>query len=89
MQLPQFNPYARAIKKYLVQVIPHRYTEEVDETAERLVHHLATKQDAERLIRLLGDIYQAGYDRAIESAKEAMKERGMRLKVVPPKKSLG
>ncbi|RKY76260.1 hypothetical protein DRQ00_09070 [candidate division KSB1 bacterium] len=84
--LSQYNPYGIAIKKYLVEIIPGTFTEQTNDLVDRMVHSLVTKKDAERLIRLLGDLYQAGYNKAIEAASAAMEAKGMRLNVNPVKR---
>lgn len=80
------NPYGVAIKKYLIEAIPNRYTESIDDTVDRLVHSLATKKDAENLIKLMGELYQAGFDKAIQGMDKAIQAQGMKLKIVPPKR---
>ena len=83
--LSQYNPYGVAIKKYLVEIVPSTFTEQTSDLVDRMVHSLVTKKDAERLIRLLGDIYQSGYDKALEATTAALEARGMKLKMLPIK----
>jgi hypothetical protein len=85
MQLPHMNPYSRVIKKYLVNIIADKYDPALDDVADRLTVGIVNKRDAENLIRLLGALYEAGYNQAIEAAQAAMAERGLKVKVMPPK----
>jgi len=80
-----FNPYAKAIKKYIYDIIPKQYTVEINDTLDRITHNIATQKDAENLTKILSAFYQAGFDKAIEATKEAVKTHGMNLTVVPPK----
>jgi len=79
MQLPNFNPYNRAIKKYLIQAMPKKYTAQTDEIIDRITNQIVTKQDGEGLIRLLGDLYQAGYETSMESTQKALEKSGIKL----------
>jgi hypothetical protein len=83
--LSQYNPYGIAMKKYLVEIVPGTFTEQTSDLVDRMVHSLVTKNDAERLIRLLGDVYQSGYDKALKAASEAMESKGMSLRIKPIK----
>lgn len=85
MQIPHINPYGRAIKKYLYEMLKDDYTEQLDETADRIAHTLVTKRDAENVIQLLSKLYGAGYKKALDSAKETLEKHGYNLKIVPPK----
>lgn len=78
------NPYSRAIKKYMLEVLQEGYTTKVDETIDRIVHHMVTKQDAENVISFLGNVYQAGYNQAIQAAEAAIESKGFKFKITPP-----
>ena len=85
VSIPQFDPYTKAIKKYMYDIMPDKYTEQTDEIIERVVQSLVTKQDAERYIRFLGDVFQAGYNKAMESVSESIEKHGYKIKITPPK----
>jgi hypothetical protein len=85
VQLPQFDPYTRAIKKYMFDIMPEKYTTLTDEVIDRICHAIVTKQDAEHLIRFLGDIYQAGHAAAIKNATETLEKHNIKLTILPPK----
>jgi len=87
MQLPHLNAYARAIKKYLYEMLQEEYTSELDEIADRIAHSLVTKKDAENVIDLLGKVFGAGYKKAIDSVDEAIAKRGLQLKISRPSMS--
>ena len=86
MQIPHFNPYARMVKKYLVQMLEDRYTEQIDEATDRMVAALVTQKDAENLTKLLYEVYQTGYHKALDSTREAMAKKGMKIKIISPKR---
>ena len=83
--LPQFDPYTKAIKHYMFEIMPEKYTEQTDDIIDRVAHALITKKDTEHFIRFLGDIYQAGYNKAMISVSEVVKQHGFKLNVVQPK----
>ena len=78
------NPYSRAVKKYMLEVLQEGYTNQVDETIERAVSGMITKNDSESFIRFLGSIYEAGFNTAMKSAEDAMLRKGYKIKIVPP-----
>jgi len=85
MQLPHLNPYGRAIKKYLFEMVgAGAYTTDLDEIADRIAHSLVTETDAKNVINLLGKVYGAGYQKAIDGVNEVMHNRGMNVKISPP-----
>ena len=87
VQLPQFDPYTRAIKKYMYDIMPQKYTDLTDEVIDRICHAIVTKQDAENLIRFLGEVYQAGHEAAIKNATETLEKHNIKLKLIPPRSS--
>lgn len=76
------NPFIRAIKKHVSEMLP--YTEALDETLDRLIGNVVNQKDAERLIKLMSEIYSAGYVKAINDTKTKLAAEGIRLKVVKP-----
>ena len=85
VNLTQFDPYSKAIKHYMFDIMPEKYTTQTDDIIDRVVHALVTKRDAECFIRLLGDIYQAGWDKALKNVGETLEQNGLKLKITPPK----
>jgi len=81
MQLPQnFNPHAIAIKKYLVQTLPDKCNNQTMDMIDRIAHILVTKRDMETFIKLIADLYQGGYTKAIEVTSEKLEQQGIKLK---------
>ena len=85
VNLPQFDPYTKAIKHYMFEIMPEKYTTQTDDVIDRVVHSLATKRDAENFIRFLGDVYQAGWNKAMKNVGESLEQNGFKLKITPPK----
>lgn len=78
------NPQSTAIRKYLFEVLKERYGRN-GKYVERLAASALTKEDYEALGRLVADIYEAGFMRAMDQYKEQMSKLGMRVNVVPEK----
>jgi hypothetical protein len=76
-----FNPYSRAIKKYIYDLIPQNYTEEVDEISDRISSVVVNEKDTKRLMTLVGALYNAGYAKAIDDMKGKLEEQGIKLKI--------
>lgn len=79
------NPFEQAVKKYLTQAIPNKYTVEIDDVVHRVVHSLVTKKDAENFLYLMATIHEAGYEMAMNSMKESLAEQGFTVKLSAPK----
>ena len=80
------NPFVRAVKKYIQELIPNAYTETVDETVDRISIQISTQRDTERFMRLIAEVYQAGYLKAMEATQERLAKEGIKLKLVSPVK---
>ncbi len=81
------NPFEIAVKKYLTQTIPTKYTMEIDDVVHRVVHSLVTKKDVESFLRLMASVHEAGYEMAMDSMKESLAKQGFKVKISAPKVS--
>lgn len=84
--LPFFNqnPQAVAIKRYLFDLLKERY-EKNQRYIDRLAVGTLTREDYESLGKLLADVYESGFVRAVEQYKEQMSKLGLRVNIVAEK----
>ena len=85
MQLHQSNIYMAAIKQYVQKVMPSKYTEDIDDSLSRISSSLVTKKDVETFLKLLNEIFNSGYIKAIDATKHSLAEHGMVMELVSPK----
>lgn len=76
-----FNPYSRAIKKFLYDLIPQNYTEDVDEITDRVSASIVSEKDTKRFMTLVQALYNAGYQKASEDIKGKLEEQGIKIKI--------
>jgi len=76
----QYNPYSKAFKDFLADIVPGACTVETGETVDRIMHNL-TKSDSERFFTLVNEVYKAGYVKAAEVAAEVAKTQGINLRL--------
>lgn len=79
-----FNPYSRAIKKFIYEIIPQNYTEDVDEISDRVSASVVNEKDAKRFMTLVQAVYNAGYQKASDDIKQKLEEQGIKLKINKP-----
>lgn len=84
--LPFFNqnPQSVAIKRYLFDLLKDRY-ERNKGYIDRLSASTLTREDYESLGRLIADIYESGFVRAVDQYKEQMSKLGMKVSIVADK----
>jgi hypothetical protein len=84
--LPFFNqnPQAVAIKRYLFELIKERYDRNKG-YIERLSVSTLTREDYDALGRLLADVYESGFVRAVEQYKDQMSKLGLKVNIVAEK----
>lgn len=77
------NPKVPAVKKMMFDFLKDRYPRN-DQIIERLTTALQTENDMQEFVRLMMDVYETGYMRAVEDHREQLKKIGLQVKVVPP-----
>jgi len=78
------NPQTFAIKKYMAEILKDKYpTHEV--IIERIAVILATARDYEAFGKLIGDLYETAYLKAVNDHKDALAKVGLKVSVVPEK----
>lgn len=78
-----FNRYQNATIKYCRQMIGDSRTADNLKIIERLCAYLVTEDDAKQFFRLIADLYESGYLKAVNDYKGKMEEIGIQVKVVP------
>ena len=85
MQVSPTAAYATAIKQYVHKAVVDKYTNDIDDVLSRVATSLVTQKDAENFLRLLNELYNAGYIRAMDAAKASLAEHGMTMELKPSK----
>jgi len=78
------NPQSVAIKRYLFDLLKERY-ERNKGYIERISLATLTSEDYESLGRLMADVYESGFVRAVDQYKEQMSKLGLRVNIVSEK----
>ena len=77
------NPNARLLAKPIFELLGNRYTRN-QKTIERVALSLQTHDDVQAFLKLLVDIYEAGYLRAVEEHREKLEKLGYDVRVTTP-----
>lgn len=82
------NPRGWQLKKTMYEFLKDRYHHNED-TIERIGHHLITDKDSKGFLTLMMDVYEAGFNTAVEQHKEQLAKIGVKVSIVPsePKES--
>ncbi len=77
------NPRSHQIKKFLFGLLQGRYARS-EQLIERLSHHMVTDADVEQFGKMVSDIYETAYMKAVEDHKAALAKHGLKATVRPP-----
>jgi uncharacterized membrane-anchored protein YjiN (DUF445 family) len=77
------NPNSKAVKKFIYDLIQHRYTQDHDEFLERMAHSLVTKKDVDQFVKLVSDIYETAYTKCFKDNEEIVKSLGGNIRIKP------
>ena len=75
------NPKAFTVKKWLHQILENKY-HNYESLAERVSTSLVTDKDLEEFGKLLADLYEAGFLKAMNQYKEQMDNLGIKVKIM-------
>lgn len=81
-------PRSLAIKKYIAQILENKYMA-YEETIERATHQLITERDMSSFGKMVADIYEAGYMRAVNDYKTQLEKMNIRVNITTQKNSDG
>lgn len=77
------NQHGWAIKKYTHELIKERYLAH-EELLTRICSSLVTERDVEGFAKLMADLYECGFLKALEENKAALEAVGYRMEIHPP-----
>jgi hypothetical protein len=78
------NPQTFAIKKYMSEILKEKYPPH-EAIIERLIPVLSSTKDYEAFGRLIADLYETAYLKAVGDHKEALAKVGLKANVVAEK----
>lgn len=76
------NPRAFTLRKWLFEILKGNYPAH-DGIVERLGTAIATQKDLDDFGKLIGQIYETAYRRAIDDYKHQVEELGLKVNIVP------
>ena len=77
------NPQGFVIKKYMAEILKDKFPIH-QEILERLSINLVTANDLQAFGKLISDIYQTGYLKAINEHQELLNKLGYKVKFTTP-----
>jgi hypothetical protein len=78
------NPRAFTLKKWFYDMLKLNYSAH-DNIIERVASSLATDKDVEDFGKLIGQVFEEGFRRALEQYKAEVEKLGMKITIEPPK----
>lgn len=76
------NPRVNTLKKWFFEVLKEKYTSH-DPIIERVGSCLVTERDMQEFGKLISEVFQLGYFKAINDYKAEFSKYGMEINVVP------
>jgi len=80
------NPRGHYLKKTMFEVLQERYAQN-EQIIERMGVTLLTESDLTAFMKLVGDIYEMAYLKAVNDHREQLQKAGLVARIVPPGKS--
>lgn len=77
------NPRSHYIKKSMFEVLQERYSQN-EQIIERLGAVLVTESDLQAFMKMIGDIYESAYMKAVNDHKVQLEKAGLVAKIVSP-----
>jgi hypothetical protein len=77
------NPRAFTLRKWFYDLLKLNYIEH-DAIIERVGTSLATQKDLEDFGKLIGQVYDIGYRKAVEDYRKEIEKLGLKVQVVAP-----
>lgn len=77
------NVRGHYIKKVLFDVLKERYANN-EQIIERLGVTLMTERDIQDFMKLIGDVYELAYMKAVDDHREQLQKAGFVAKIVKP-----
>ena len=80
------NPRGHHLKKTMFDVLKERYAQN-EQIIDRLGVTLLTEGDLNNFMKMVADIYESAYMKAVEDHKEQLQKAGLIARVIPGGKS--
>lgn len=74
------NPRILSLKKFLGQLLGKKYPSH-DEIVNRIGHNIMTENDLTSFSKLIADIYEVGYLKAVTDHEEQLKKLGYKINI--------
>lgn len=80
------NPRGHYLKKTMFEVLQERYAQN-EQIIERMGVTLLTEDDLSAFMKMVGDIYEMAYLKAVNDHKEQLQKAGLVARIVPGERS--
>lgn len=80
------NPRGHYLKKTMFEVLQERYAQN-EQIIERMGVTLLTENDLTAFMKMVGDIYEMAYLKAVNDHREQLQKAGLVARIVSPGKS--
>ena len=77
------NPRAHALKRVMFQLLQERYMRN-EQVIDRLGTSMMNEADFQGFMKMLTDVYEAGYMKSVADHSEQLKKAGLVARIVPP-----
>jgi predicted site-specific integrase-resolvase len=78
------NPRAFTLRKWFYDLLKLKYAEH-DQIIERVASSLVTEKDIQDFSKLIGQVFEEGFRRAVEQYREQLEQMGLKISIVTPK----
>lgn len=79
------NPRGHYLKKTMFEVLKERYAQN-EQIIERMGTTLLTESDLNSFIKMIGDVYELAYMKAVNDHREQLQKAGLVARIVPSEK---
>lgn len=77
------NPKAFTLKKWFYELLKLNYSAH-DPIIERVSSSLVTDRDLEDFGKLIGQVYETGYRKAVDDYRKQFEDMGLKIQIVTP-----
>lgn len=74
------NPKAIALKKFMADVLEEKYSN-YDDLTSRISRELITESDLNNFAKMINDVYEMGYKKAIGEYKDKLVDFGIQVQI--------
>jgi len=77
------NPKAFTLRKWFYELLKINYASH-DSIIERISSSLVTEKDLDDFGKLIGQVYETGYKKAVEDYRKQVEQMGLKVSIVNP-----